>query len=602
MMSGLARTSKLGPFQLGERLGVGGMAEVFVATAPSGVEVAIKRILPALAQDREFCEMFWDEARVTSQLVHPHVVRVLDYGRYEGELYIALELVSGPNLSRVLRKAAKERIEVDLRAVVSLGSQLLSALEFVHEAKDGSGKPLGIVHRDVSPGNVFLSNTGQVKLGDFGIVRSEIVARRTQPGELKGKMGYMSPEQSTGKAVDPRSDLFSAGIILAELLTLRPLFLGKNELDTLNRTAQVDLNTWHRFNGAVPLPLRAVVERALSRDRNDRYESAREMREAFLNAARLSGVFGEAQHLASWLEELGLIEGRGTERSGEQPIARAQVRPVPASSGSGEIERVSPLGLPTLRRGRELWNVEFTADSFPIQLFQALRRVNTGGVEISGSGRTLYLEVRSGRIVATHDSAGQEPLGRLLLEEAILDKSVIVSSIGESRRMGLRLGEYLVLERRLRESVLLRLLRTQIERRVASWLQGQSGRVVTLLAEDPRSVAAETDLFPESLAQVIPVIRQALSPVRLAQLLAPVQDAVLLPAPPGADLSSLALTAPEARVLLTTLDGGMMQGRSLRTVLETLVAERLARPQEAQFALFLGLCTGLIYASGFGRS
>src|SRR5690606_17950100 len=161
-------------------------------------------------------------------------------------LYLALEYVDGPSVARYLRKAARDKLAPKPSAAVSIIVQLLAGLGYVHAAVNRDGDPLNIVHRDVSPGNLLLSQLGQAKLGDFGIVRSEFLARRTQPGELKGKMGYMSPEQAEGFKVDRRSDLFSAGIILAELLTLRPLFLGKSEFDTLTRTVRSDLSTWHR--------------------------------------------------------------------------------------------------------------------------------------------------------------------------------------------------------------------------------------------------------------------------------------------------------------------------------------------------------------------
>ncbi len=616
-MSAVGRAPMIGPFELGERLGVGGMAEVFVATAPDGSKLAVKRILPALARDREFCDMFWDEARITRSLEHPNVVRVLDYGSLDGDLYMALEYIDGPSLARVLRKAARERAEVDLRAAVSLGAQLLSALDFVHHATSEHGRPLSIVHRDVSPGNVMLTQSGRVKLGDFGIVRSEIVARRTQPGELKGKIGYMSPEQALGGAVDGRSDLFSAGIVLAELLTLRPLFLGKNEIDTLGRTVQADLSTWHRFNQAVPIALRNVVERALSRSPNDRYASAREMRQAWLDAARHCRSTGDEPELKAWLTTLGMLEPQGPERSGERVIAGARTDaklspndgpPVAGSAtksphqSSSELERVLAIGLPTLRRGREVWSVEFSKRSLPLQLFLALRRVQTGGVELTEEGRSLYLEVRGGRIVAAHDSTGQHPLGRLLLEESILDQAELTRAIRESRRTGLRLGEYLVVERRIRESVLLRLLRVQMERRLGSCFDYESGRLVALVAEDARVATIDLDQLPEAFAQVVSALRLGLGQAALSYHIEPVLDAVVLPAAGQADLLGLGLTGPETRSLLTTLEGGALEGRSLRKIVETVHEERLARPKEAQFALFVGLAAGLVHASGFGKS
>ena len=182
-------------------MGLGGMAEVFAGEHDRLGRVAVKRILPGLAEDPEFSDMFWDEARITSRLDHPNIVRVLDYGRIDGQLYMALEFVDGPALARVLRKAAKMKKSLSYAALLSIIVQVLDALSYVHNASDERGRPLCIVHRDVSPGNIMLTKAGQAKLGDFGIVRSQAVVRRTQPGELKGKVGYMSPEQALGDTV-----------------------------------------------------------------------------------------------------------------------------------------------------------------------------------------------------------------------------------------------------------------------------------------------------------------------------------------------------------------------------------------------------------------
>ncbi len=337
-----ARVQKLGSYLLGDRLGVGGMAEVFAAENDHLGQVALKRILPGLAQDQEFADMFWDEARITSRLDHPNIVRLLDYGRVDQQLYMALEYVQGPTLARVLRKAAKSGSRFDIPVLVGMMVELLDALHYVHTAADERGKPLAIVHRDVSPGNVMMTGHGHVKLGDFGIVRSQAVIRRTQPGELKGKIGYMAPEQALGEPVSHRSDLFSVGIIMAEFLTLRPLFLGKNEMQTLSRTVNVDLSTWHRFNQHVPVALRGVVERALRKKASERYSTAAEMRAALLDVARAGGWGLDNRRVVAFLQELELLP-REDARSGERRVQRPR-----------HLDRAGDVGPQSLSMSQEL--------------------------------------------------------------------------------------------------------------------------------------------------------------------------------------------------------------------------------------------------------
>ncbi|HSC86914.1 MAG TPA: DUF4388 domain-containing protein, partial [Polyangiaceae bacterium] len=273
----------------------------------------------------------------------------------------------------------------------------------------------------------------------------------------------------------------------------------------------------------------------------------------------------------------------------------------PARGDSGEMDRVVPIGLPTLRRGREVWSVTFSRRTLPVQLLLGLRRVGTGGVEISDEGRTLYLELRGGRIVAAHDSTGQHPLGRLLVEESILDAARVSSAIAACRQANLRLGEYLVVERHIRQSALERLLRLQMERRLASCFDYEGGRLVTLIGDGAQAQVPDAEQLPESVVQVVAALREGLSQAALVHHLEPVLDAIVLPAPGPFDVTSLGLTGPEGRALTTVLEGGALEGRSARKVVETLVEERLARPAEARFALLVGLWLGAIRASGFGR-
>lgn len=584
------------------------MAEVFEATCQRHGTVAVKRILPGLAEDADFAAMFWDEARITSRLDHPNVVRVLDYGRERSELFMTLEFVDGPSVARLLRKAARDHVELPIGVAGALVVQLLDALTYVHTALGDDGRPLELVHRDVSPGNLLVASSGVAKLGDFGIVRSDALVRRTQPGELKGKMGYMAPEQALGGLVDQRSDLFAVGIILAELLLLRPLFLGRNELQTLNRTVNVDLSTWHRFNGSVPLPLRSVVERALAVDPNDRFQSAGEMRQALAAVLVRLRVDTSISLIREQLLRLELIERQvGTDISGERLVLGSRevdTEPAPAEAPELRLSVVPPQAEAAAGAERTIWHVGFDRRSLPSQLFMALRRAREGVVELSNEAHSCRIELRGGAIFAVTDSSGAHPLGRLLLEAGVIDKPELMRAIGESRRAGVRLGEYLVAQRRLRESTLLRLLRDQTSHRLAAWFAGRGGALSVIVRESrssTRNTLVDTEVAPESVAQLVLALRRAQDAVALEFLLAPALDAVVLPARGAESPETLGLTGPEARVLELTLEGGAFEGRSVRSVITSAVDERLARPVEAAFALFVGLSAGILHAPGASR-
>lgn len=603
MLSAL-RVQNLGSYILGDRLGVGGMAEVFAADSPQFGRVAIKRILPGLLEDQEFSDMFWDEARITSRLDHPNIVKILDYGRIDSQLYMALEYVDGPTMARVLRKAAKIKRALSYAALLSLIVELLDALSFVHEARDDRGRTMGIVHRDVSPGNVMITSAGRAKLGDFGIVRCQAVARRTQPGELKGKIGYMSPEQATGETVAAQSDLFSAGIILAEFLTLRPLFLGRTEMQTLSRTVHVDLTTWHRYNQNVPLALRAVVEKALSRDLSERYQSAAQMRDELVEVAEQYGWALSPEAVVKELHALELIQ-RDAGVSGERLILTTVPPPIEvmiatASNGPPELPTlIPPLGGPTDRpEGRPVWNVGFNSSTLTTQLFLALRRAWDGTIELSSEGHLLSLELGGGRILSSHDSTGVHPLGRLLQEESVISPEQLVRAIGESRRAGLRLGEHLVLQGKLRSTALQRLLGVQLRRRLSSWVTRDSGRLAVYQVGKVRGW--DDEQYPSSYAEIVAAMRPSMDLPALERALAPVMDAVVLPSG-NLSVEAFGLTHPEVRALLTAMDGGAFEGSSVRSLVEQVVSERIAGRRDTLFALLVGLSGGLIQAPGFGR-
>jgi len=317
---------KLGPYELLRLLATGGMAEVYLARrdGPHGFTktVALKRILPQLACDSDFVSMFIDEARVCAQLSHPNLVQVFDFGEAGSELYMAMEFVDGTTGAKVVRKAAAMGEYLLLDGTLHIVLSVLRGLEYAHSAVDMNGVPLGLVHRDVSPGNILIARTGAVKLGDFGIARADDFERRTEEGQLKGKLGYMSPEQVTGRKVDARSDLFTLGIVLAELLVSRPLFGVGNELDVLMRIRDADLSVFERFSQHVHRDLAAIVRKALAQDPDDRFQTAGEFAEAIEEFARQQRISIGSTRLVPWLQHTGLIT---TTRSGEHVLDVARM-------------------------------------------------------------------------------------------------------------------------------------------------------------------------------------------------------------------------------------------------------------------------------------
>jgi serine/threonine protein kinase len=274
----------VGRYQIVDRLAVGGMAELFKATLTGdhGFEklVAIKKILPHLAVDRQFVEMFIDEARITAQLDHRHIVQVFELGTDADTPYIAMQYVDGLDVLALLRECARAQIRLPPDLAGLIARDVLDALDYAHNARDSVGRPLGIIHRDISPGNVLLSWRGDVKLTDFGIARAAERRHKTEAGKLKGKYGYMSPEQVSGSEVDIRSDVFSVGILLAEMVMARRLFTSTNDLDILLMVRDARLDRLHKYASEFPIELRVLTVRALQRRPEDRWNNAAEFRDA----------------------------------------------------------------------------------------------------------------------------------------------------------------------------------------------------------------------------------------------------------------------------------------------------------------------------------
>ncbi len=331
-----------GPYRLIERVAFGGMAEVFKAKR-SGVEgfekvVALKRILPHLSDNKEFVDMFVDEAKMVAGLSHPNIVQIYDLGKISHSYYIAMEYVHG----RDLRSIEKRELEKGLRMPLDLGlhvvSQLCAALEYAHRKKDDRGRAMEIVHRDVSPQNILISFEGDVKLVDFGIAKAATKASNTERGALRGKLLYMSPEQAWGRPIDRRSDIFSLGIVLYELVTeTKPFVSTGTELTILELVRQCQITPPRVINPRVPEALDRVIMKALAREPDERYQDAGQMQRGLERFLRERPPV-TARDLARFLELLfdrsereGGTAGQGsTDGSGRRSGAGA---PDPPQSG-----------------------------------------------------------------------------------------------------------------------------------------------------------------------------------------------------------------------------------------------------------------------------
>ena len=270
-----------GPYRLLEKIAVGGMAELFRAKR-AGVEgfekvVAVKRILPHLSDNKEFVVMFIDEAKMVAGLTHPNIVQIFDLGKIEKSYYIAMEYVHGRDLRSILKRAAERGTGVPRDLAVLIASKVCSALDYAHRKKDDQGQKMRIVHRDISPQNILISFEGDVKLTDFGIAKAATKATGDESGALRGKLLYMSPEQAWGKPMDRRSDIFSLGLVLYEMLTGQRPFLSSSELSILEMVRECRIAPPASVNGAIPEALAEATMKALARDPDQRYADAAEM-------------------------------------------------------------------------------------------------------------------------------------------------------------------------------------------------------------------------------------------------------------------------------------------------------------------------------------
>lgn len=283
--------TRLGRYEVLGQLAAGGMAEILLArlSGPGDFRraVVIKRVLRSYATNASFVRMFLHEARIVAALRHPNLVHVQELGEEDGEPFLVMEYVAGENAASLLKRCTVANEPLDPRLAAHLVAETCAGLHVAHELTDDDGEPQNLVHRDVSPQNVLVSYDGHVKLVDFGVALVERRPNLTEPGELKGKLAYMSPEQGRGLPLDRRSDLFSLGIVLYELSTGRRLFQRPSAARCIDAICREPVVPPSRVVlGSYPAALEAIVMRALSKDPDDRYRTAAEMRLALLDLVR----------------------------------------------------------------------------------------------------------------------------------------------------------------------------------------------------------------------------------------------------------------------------------------------------------------------------
>jgi eukaryotic-like serine/threonine-protein kinase len=432
----VASSGMAGPYHLALEIASGGMATVFLAV--HGLEgfqntVAVKRIHPHLAKDKQFVDMFVDEAHIAARINHPYVCRVFDFGKSkDNSYYIAMEFLRGEPLSRVFKTLTPERVANARHPTViaRLIANLAEGLHAAHTLKDTHGQCLDVVHRDITPQNLFVLCDGTVRVTDFGIARARVRSHQTEGGRIKGKLSYMSPEQLNQQTVDCRSDLWGLGVVTWELLTGRRLFRASSEGETVLSVLSRPIPPPSRFAGSVPRQLDAIVLRALSRDPELRYSSARELARALETFLAASGDTVPTMDVAEWMEDLfpggakrsdGLIELAHAvlppeRRQSQRPSAMPAGSATPTSQAATPTPRTKPLSLPVVSEEEDA-------------VFQWTRALRIGGAVLAGLIGVLLI-VRGAQRHAPPGTAQATPVQTTVpTETTLLPKAPLAAPV-----------------------------------------------------------------------------------------------------------------------------------------------------------------------------
>ena len=306
------RPVQFGKYLLLDRIAIGGMAEIFRAKATGAARfekiIAIKRIHPNMSDDKDFIKMFIDEAKISGQLNHPAIAQIYELGRIEGHHFIAMEFIWGKDLLQILSKFKKQRAYMNPYQAAFITSKICEGLDYAHRKKDVQGESMRIIHRDVSPQNILISYEGDIKIIDFGIAKARDRSSHTAAGVLKGKFGYMSPEQVRGLPIDHRSDIFAIGTLLFEMLTSRPLFTGESDLTVLEKVRNVEIPRPRDVNREIAEEMERIILKALAREVEARYQWGSEMQEDLERYIYTAQPVYSGKRLGTWMQKVFAME------------------------------------------------------------------------------------------------------------------------------------------------------------------------------------------------------------------------------------------------------------------------------------------------------
>lgn len=342
-------SQRLERYELLAELAAGGMATVYLARlgGAGGFQrlYAIKRLHPHLAHEREFVEMFLDEARLAARIHHPNVVPILEVGQAGNGYFLVMEYIEGETLARLLGRTASRGDRIPVRVGIKIVLDTLAGLEAAHGLRDEFGAPLNIVHRDVSPQNVMVGVDGTSRITDFGVARAATRLTTTRAGQLKGKLGYMAPEQAQGEDIDQRADVFAVGVILWETLTGRRLFKGKPDApdaQTLNRLLYEPIPKLRDTDPSIPAEFDVVCDRALARNADERYPSCGTLADALEEVMRKGGGVASTREVAAFVDSVAGPEIEAQREAVRNWVARSEISVIERGDVQAETMPATP--------------------------------------------------------------------------------------------------------------------------------------------------------------------------------------------------------------------------------------------------------------------